>query len=122
MSKYMAIVRTVSVIWYCLLTFRAGVETVVDVAVSDFVRLEPSDLRRYPPPRRTQERIRKSCDGVLYEFDRYCPHQGGDLSRRAIEEGVVVCPRHGWRFRLGEGGACSDNPTTINAIVVDEDG
>ncbi|MDH3728461.1 MAG: Rieske 2Fe-2S domain-containing protein, partial [Myxococcales bacterium] len=93
---------------------------VFDVAISDFVRLEASNLGRYPFKQRTDERIRAHIDGKLYEFDRYCPHQGGDLQQASFEDGAVICPRHAWKFCLNKGGACTDNATTINASVVDD--
>jgi UDP-MurNAc hydroxylase len=33
----------------------------------------------------------------------------------------VVCPRHGWRFDLQNGGKCMHNNDTINAICLDEE-
>lgn len=39
-----------------------------------------------------------------YRIQRRCPHQQGDLSRFAeIEEGVLTCTLHGWRFDLATG-------------------
>lgn len=55
-------------------------------------------------------------DGMVYEIDRYCPHKGADLSKVPlqwllniqgdIEDGVLVCPKHKWRFDLADGGNC----------------
>ena len=38
-----------------------------------------------------------------------CPHMGASLSGGVIENGVVTCPWHAWRFRLTDG-AWADNP------------
>ena len=52
---------------------------------------------------------------VFREGDRYfaiddtCPHMGASLSGGYVENGVVTCPWHAWRFRLADG-AWADNP------------
>lgn len=52
----------------------------------------------------------------LYTINRVCPHQGADLAGGWVEEDrYLVCPRHGWRFDLQNGGACSENDATICA-------
>lgn len=42
-------------------------------------------------------------------IDDLCPHMGASLSAGPIEDGVVVCPWHAWRFRVCDGTWC-DNP------------
>lgn len=86
-----------------------------DPLIADFVRLQNSDLSRYPFTFRSEERIRKVVDGVEYEFDRYCPHNNGDLLNAEIVDGRVICPRHGWQFDLRRQGDCTDNHCTLNA-------
>src|SRR5947209_226275 len=52
---------------------------------------------------------------VFYEGGRYlaiddtCPHMGASLSGGYVEEGIVTCPWHAWRFRLADG-TWADNP------------
>jgi nitrite reductase (NADH) small subunit/3-phenylpropionate/trans-cinnamate dioxygenase ferredoxin subunit len=52
---------------------------------------------------------------VFREGDRYfaiddlCPHMGASLSGGYVENGVVTCPWHAWRFRLADG-AWADCP------------
>ena len=36
-------------------------------------------------------------------IDNWCPHAGGSLSAGVVEDGCVVCPWHGWPFRLSDG-------------------
>jgi nitrite reductase/ring-hydroxylating ferredoxin subunit len=43
--------------------------------------------------------------GQQYTLLRRCPHEGEDLTKAEIKDGVVVCPRHQWRFDI-ETGAC----------------
>jgi len=44
-----------------------------------------------------------------YAIDDMCPHMGESLSGGHVEDGIVTCPRHFWRFRLADG-AWADNP------------
>ncbi|OWK41673.1 Rieske (2Fe-2S) protein [Fimbriiglobus ruber] len=48
-------------------------------------------------------------DGQYYAIDDRCPHAGASLSGGGVEDGVVTCPWHYWRFRLTDG-AWADNP------------
>lgn len=49
-------------------------------------------------------------DGIVV-IDDTCPHAGGSLSGGAVDDtGCVLCPWHGWPFRLSDG-RCPDNPT-----------
>ncbi len=48
-------------------------------------------------------------DGRYYAINDVCPHMGASLSEGEVENGVVTCPWHAWRFRLADG-AWADNP------------
>jgi nitrite reductase (NADH) small subunit/3-phenylpropionate/trans-cinnamate dioxygenase ferredoxin subunit len=48
-------------------------------------------------------------DGQLYAIDDVCPHMGASLSTGYVEQGIVTCPWHAWRFRLRDG-TWADNP------------
>lgn len=41
--------------------------------------------------------------GKYYALDDTCPHEGGSLGQGGIEEDVVVCPWHEWRFNIETG-------------------
>jgi nitrite reductase (NADH) small subunit/3-phenylpropionate/trans-cinnamate dioxygenase ferredoxin subunit len=47
--------------------------------------------------------------GNYYAIDDVCPHMGASLGDGYVEDGVVTCPWHAWRFRLADG-AWADNP------------
>jgi nitrite reductase (NADH) small subunit/3-phenylpropionate/trans-cinnamate dioxygenase ferredoxin subunit len=47
--------------------------------------------------------------GQFFAIDDVCPHMGASLSGGYLEEGIVTCPWHAWRFRLADG-AWADNP------------
>jgi len=42
-------------------------------------------------------------DGSFFALENACPHQGGPLADGVIGAGMVVCPLHAHRFRLGNG-------------------
>ena len=47
--------------------------------------------------------------GTFYAIDDCCPHAGASLAGGHVENGIVTCPWHAWRFRLSDG-AWADNP------------
>ena len=47
--------------------------------------------------------------GKYYAITNKCPHRGAPLGEGRIEEGIVICPNHEWRFKL-ENGANMQNP------------
>jgi nitrite reductase (NADH) small subunit/3-phenylpropionate/trans-cinnamate dioxygenase ferredoxin subunit len=49
------------------------------------------------------------AQGVYYAIDDMCPHAGASLAGGFVEDGIVTCPWHYWRFRLKDG-AWADNP------------
>jgi nitrite reductase (NADH) small subunit/3-phenylpropionate/trans-cinnamate dioxygenase ferredoxin subunit len=48
-------------------------------------------------------------NGQFFAIDDFCPHMGASLSGGHVENGIVTCPWHYWRFRLSDG-AWADNP------------
>ena len=36
--------------------------------------------------------------GNFYAIDNTCPHRGAPLGEGRIEEGILICPNHEWRF------------------------
>jgi NAD(P)H-dependent nitrite reductase small subunit len=47
--------------------------------------------------------------GNFYAIDNTCPHRGSPLGEGRIEEGILICPNHEWRFEL-KSGWCPQNP------------
>lgn len=45
----------------------------------------------------------------FFAIDDVCPHMGAPLSGGHVEDGIVTCPWHAWRFRLKDG-VWADNP------------
>jgi nitrite reductase (NADH) small subunit/3-phenylpropionate/trans-cinnamate dioxygenase ferredoxin subunit len=48
-------------------------------------------------------------NGQYFAIDDVCPHMGASLSEGLVEDGIVTCPWHAWRFRLADG-TWADNP------------
>jgi len=48
-------------------------------------------------------------DGQYFAINDICPHMGASLGAGHVEEGVVTCPWHAWRFCIRDG-TWSDNP------------
>ncbi len=48
--------------------------------------------------------------GVYEAIDDFCPHMGASLAGGYVEDGVVICPWHAWRFKTCDGSWC-DNPS-----------
>ena len=47
--------------------------------------------------------------GQPFAIDDCCPHMGASLSGGYVEDGIVTCPWHAWRFRVTDG-VWADNP------------
>jgi len=48
--------------------------------------------------------------GQYYALDDFCPHMGAPLETGTLHEGLVICDRHQWAFRLSDG-VSPDAPT-----------
>ena len=48
-------------------------------------------------------------DGKPCAIDDVCPHMGASLSGGCLENDIVTCPWHAWRFRVTDG-TWVDNP------------
>ena len=51
-----------------------------------------------------------------FAIDDVCPHMGASLSGGYVEDGIVTCPWHAWRFRLTDG-TWADNPRSRSAAT-----
>lgn len=59
-------------------------------------------------------------DGKNYEVNRFCPHNGADLSSAEIDDnGRIRCPRHGWLFDINDGGRCLNAEMTLEAKEIE---
>lgn len=74
-------------------------------------RSELSDLQPRVVNVEGQEIVLWSQRGSLYALGNRCPHSGGPLSLGWVQDGCLVCPWHGARFRLQDGSVCGPPAT-----------
>jgi nitrite reductase (NADH) small subunit/3-phenylpropionate/trans-cinnamate dioxygenase ferredoxin subunit len=48
-------------------------------------------------------------NGTVNAIDDTCPHMGASLAGGYVENNIVTCPWHAWRFRVTDG-TWADNP------------
>jgi nitrite reductase/ring-hydroxylating ferredoxin subunit len=57
---------------------------------------------------------------TIHAMDSRCPHMGYPLTKGTVEDGILRCHWHHWRFDLGSGGcftAGGDDITTYDVVV-----
>lgn len=62
--------------------------------------------------------------GKYFAIDDFCPHMGASLAGGYVQQGIVVCPWHAWRFCIHDGQWCDNPRIKIDAFetrVVGED-
>ena len=85
-----------------------------------------SDLR---PGRGTQVTVGERpvalwlVEGTVYAIDGICPHQHVPTMHIGVLDGnAVICPMHGWTFRLEDGGEVEGNGRIATFRVLVEKG
>jgi nitrite reductase/ring-hydroxylating ferredoxin subunit len=58
--------------------------------------------------------------GQVYALKDSCPHQGAPIHQGMIREGCLVCPQHGWTFRLEDGAFTHNEMVRIKTYPVEE--
>jgi PAS domain S-box-containing protein len=61
-----------------------------------------------------------NVDGKFCATDNSCPHQGGPLGEGRLEEDVVTCPWHAWRYNVRTG--CAVLTPNVRTLEVRTDG
>jgi nitrite reductase (NADH) small subunit/3-phenylpropionate/trans-cinnamate dioxygenase ferredoxin subunit len=56
--------------------------------------------------------------GEYRAIDDMCPHMGASLASGHLEDGVVACPWHSWRFDTRDGAWCENRRLTIDVFQV----
>src|ERR687887_617037 len=44
-----------------------------------------------------------NIDSKFYAISNTCRHKGGPLSKGKLEENIVTCPWHGWKYSVIDG-------------------
>ena len=84
------------------------------------LRLGPVADLRASLPRVVEARGRRyriiAWEGELLAHPVDCPHLGGPLDEAEVETGCVVCPWHGYRFRLRDGAEAHGRPFSLGDL------
>jgi UDP-MurNAc hydroxylase len=113
-----------------MLSFRHKLKRTPDiyqVAVNGFLTMEKEDVPKFVDNlmrlQNQRERITVEVGGVLYSIDKFCPHQGSNLTTYEIEDDrFLICPKHRWSFDLEDEGKAVGHNASINAVDLDGDG
>jgi nitrite reductase/ring-hydroxylating ferredoxin subunit len=54
-------------------------------------------------------------DGQITAFSALCPHWLGPLDETPVEDGIVRCPWHDYRFDVRTGQSCDGRGLTLEA-------
>lgn len=122
-EKYFSLMSMDEYRWQDIyLTMRAKVfrrpdvfNTIVNIFIfSDATNIRSSILRTKSIS--DEKCIIEDSFGNKYLINRYCPHQGADLSSAIVDsDSYLVCPRHSWKFNLKNSGKCIQADCSINA-------
>src|SRR3954447_19598418 len=77
--------------------------------------------RRFPLPDGRELAI-FNVKGEYYAIDNFCPHRGAALSEGIVDDYIVECGLHGWRFdvRTGQCVTVPERLRTFRVKVEDE--
>jgi len=53
-----------------------------------------------------------------YAVANKCPHKGGPLGEGRVQEGIVICPNHEWRFELKTGNSMQNPEMKVKVFPV----
>ena len=70
-------------------------------------RIPPGEGRAFVVGERTVA-VFRGRQGQLYATEPRCPHLGGPLADGTLGGDTLMCPLHGFKFRLSTGEALSD--------------
>jgi nitrite reductase (NADH) small subunit/3-phenylpropionate/trans-cinnamate dioxygenase ferredoxin subunit len=56
--------------------------------------------------------------GDYYAVANKCPHKGGPLGEGRVQEGIIVCPNHEWRFDIKNGDNMQNPELSIKSYPV----
>jgi nitrite reductase (NADH) small subunit/3-phenylpropionate/trans-cinnamate dioxygenase ferredoxin subunit len=60
--------------------------------------------------------------GKLYGLEASCKHMGASLGSSPVENGVVTCRWHGWKYRIDSGECLTTPGVTLKTYDVEVDG
>ena len=57
-------------------------------------------------------------DGEFFAIDNLCLHQAGPLCEGEVEDGIVICPWHGWAYQIRTGILVQDGKVGVSCHEV----
>jgi nitrite reductase (NADH) small subunit/3-phenylpropionate/trans-cinnamate dioxygenase ferredoxin subunit len=60
--------------------------------------------------------------GQYSAIDDFCPHMGASLAEGDLEDGVISCSLHGWRYRVSDGTWMDNRRIKIDSFEVRVEG
>jgi nitrite reductase/ring-hydroxylating ferredoxin subunit len=57
--------------------------------------------------------------GTFYAIKNSCPHRGMQLTGGTVEEAILTCPGHSWRFDLKTGDALDHPPMGLRCYRIE---
>lgn len=61
-------------------------------------------------------------DGGYQAINDLCPHMGASLAAGHVQDGIVTCPWHAWRFKTCDGTWCDNPKVKIESFEVRVEG
>jgi nitrite reductase/ring-hydroxylating ferredoxin subunit/multimeric flavodoxin WrbA len=59
-----------------------------------------------------------NIDGKYYCISNTCQHKGGPLSRGIVDERIVTCPWHGWKYSIIDGKSAHKGGDSVNSYEI----
>ncbi len=59
-----------------------------------------------------------NCDGTFYAIDNTCLHKGGPLGEGVLEDSIVTCPWHGWKYDVKTGISAANPAIKVKSYPV----
>ena len=56
--------------------------------------------------------------GKYFAIDDLCPHMGASLGAGEVQDGIVACPWHAWRFKICDGTWCDNSKLSVDCFDV----
>jgi nitrite reductase/ring-hydroxylating ferredoxin subunit len=63
-----------------------------------------------------------NVNGTFYAIHNTCMHRGGPLGEGFLEEDVVTCPWHGWRWNVKTGANAFNEQMKVKSYPVQVEG
>lgn len=60
-----------------------------------------------------------NVDGIFYAIDNICLHRGGPLGEGILQDRVVTCPWHGWKYDVATGISPVNQEISVQAYQVE---